>query len=377
MDLFTQVPLSNSVMDLGQDWVKTLAAEETDKTHVAKKVKYSRPRMVLLATAAVVLMCLWSRYLKKIQKRPSMWGSARLAMLFSGAIASVLGWVGVTSDPLQSQIADDPSCIPDQQVMACCHPHGCYVMGAFCMSGQLRDTRSPMHDMFVGTASFLYDYPIMREFLLMANGRPITTSNLESLITSGKTVGLFPGGVHEMAETDPTQERGFFPPNLGFVRMAMKHGIPMMPLYTFGENQLYDVPEWSRALSRAIARLTGNRVPIGTGPWGLPFLPKKTHLQSFVGQLVEVGPPNPDPSDAQVRDVFLKYCTELRRLFDTHKDSCLPPEVAARGLTLIWRDYESEDLSASALLPSIPTGQDAPNPTGQVCIHRSPSMSRL
>ena len=78
-------------------------------------------------------------------------------------------------------------------------------------------------------------------------------------------------------------------------------------------------------------------VPV-TGRWGLPWLvPRPVDVSVAWGRLVRVGPPDPAPSEARVAAVFEAYCAELRRLFDEHKDQCLPPEVAARGLTIIHR----------------------------------------
>ena len=45
-----------------------------------------------------------------------------------------------------------------------------------------------------------------------------------------------------------------------------------------------------------------------------------------------------EASDAEVEAVFEAYVTELRGVFDAHKDACLPPDVAARGLTVIRRE---------------------------------------
>ena len=40
----------------------------------------------------------------------------------------------------------------------------------------------------------------------------------------------------------------------------------------------------------------------------------------------------------KVEAVYEAYVAELRRVFDAHKDACLPADVAARGLTILRRD---------------------------------------
>ena len=50
------------------------------------------------------------------------------------------------------------------------------------------------------------------------------------------------------------------------------------------------------------------------------------------------GPPNANPTDAEVVAVLHKWLREMRRLFDEHKD-CLPPDAAARGLSVTIRSH--------------------------------------
>ena len=72
-----------------------------------------------------------------------------------------------------------------------------------------------------------------------------------------------------------------------------------------------------------------------TGRWGLPppfALPLPTDVTFVIGEQVDVGPPNSQPTEAQVETVFEKYVTELCRLFMAHAPRLLPKEVAAKGI---------------------------------------------
>lgn len=207
-----------------------------------------------------------------------------------------------------------------------------------------RNRQSPFYGVFILGADVLFRLPFVREYALMMNARPATKENIDLILAAGKSIGLCPGGIHEQLATDPSCERLFFAPNLGFVRQAIKHGVPLMPIYTFGENQLFDIPHWSRAISKRLYKRFGIGLPLAVGPWGLPFFPKSVNLQSYAGSIVEVGPADKHPSDERVREVFLAYCAELHRLFDARKGA-LPAAVAARGLELVWRGHEDEDLS--------------------------------
>lgn len=88
------------------------------------------------------------------------------------------------------------------------------------------------------------------------NADPRTISNV---IKEGLPVGLCPGGIAEMfwgypkEGCKPNEEYAFLSTRKGFVRMAMKHGIPLVPVYCFGNTHVMHkarVPWVLEALSR-------------------------------------------------------------------------------------------------------------------------------
>jgi len=218
------------------------------------------------------------------------------------------------------------------------------------LSSGPRNRDALTYGFFTAVADACFKLPGFREVLALLNARVADARMVDSLLSRGNSVFVCPGGIYEQLMTDPEHERVFFPPNLGFVRQALKHGVPLVPTYNFGENQMYDVPRWSRALSWWLKDKFGIGFLVGVGRWGLPFVPRKQHLNIRIGSSVEVGSPEANPSEERVQDVFRRYCVELRRLFDAHKATDLPPRVAARGLELVWRGFEGSDLSAEALL---------------------------
>ena len=126
---------------------------------------------------------------------------------------------------------------------------------------------------------------------------------------------------------------------LGFVRIAMEAGVPIVPMYAFGENQLFTTyPHWLSRRRWLVRRLRIG-APLFSGRWGLPFLlvpVRSTHVTLVVGRPVEVGPPTPTPSPAEVQAVFERYVDEVARIFETHAARYLPPSVASRGLHIEW-----------------------------------------
>lgn len=299
----------------------------------------------MLATLTAALAWAWSRYIARRARNIRRWGSPEVAALAARAMGVLGGALGVTGFLGKSEHAALPSGTNARQSLVVSHPHGLYLFAPlFVVAQDATKRESPWYGLFTAAADAVFQVPVFREFVLLVLGRQAGARTIDSILASGHTVSIFPGGIHEQLATDPKQERCFFPPNLGFVRQAIKFGIPLQPCYNFGENQLFDIPPWTRTACRMVKQYTGAGVPLGVGRWGLPFLPKKQNLQCHAGFPVEVGPADPNPTDERVKQVFRMYCTELRRLFNEHKDAALPPEVAARGLDIVWRGHKSEEL---------------------------------
>ena len=158
---------------------------------------------------------------------------------------------------------------------------------------------------------------------------------VRALVAEGHSMKIFPGSVYQQPATECKQERCFFTPNLGFIRQAIRHGVPLQPIYIFAD--ICPAP-WQRLLV-AVKRA---------------FCAVDKQLLLAPGRSVEVGPMDANPSNKHVHEVFHRYCSELLRLFDEHKDAALPPEVAARGLQLVWCGHESEDVLTPGEQGSMP-----------------------
>jgi 2-acylglycerol O-acyltransferase 2 len=162
---------------------------------------------------------------------------------------------------------------------------------------------------------------------------------------AGGSFAVQPGGMMEQSQTRHDQEQAFFPANLGFIRMAIKYGTPLLILYVFGENQLFQrsgATTGKRSmLTNIIKQMTGMTFPIIKAKFGIPMamvMPIKTDIHARWGAPVEVGPPEENPSDERVEEVFRRYLEELQHVFYSNAHDCLPPEVAARGLKIVRSD---------------------------------------
>jgi diacylglycerol O-acyltransferase 2, plant len=103
-------------------------------------------------------------------------------------------------------------------------------------------------------ASVIFYVPILRELLLILGCRDAGKHTIEALLQANRSIGCSPGGVWEQLHTDSKKEQCFVMSNAGFLRLALKHGRPVVPIYAFGENQLYTTYDLNPSLRKWLAR---------------------------------------------------------------------------------------------------------------------------
>lgn len=281
--------------------------------------------------------------------RTTRWGPRWLAALVARCLTALATGIGVTHDVAwpEREIA------PDRRYILVWHPHGAFTFSALFIGALLSLEGRPIR-WYTGIATILFKIPVLREVLALLDARQVTHATLDRLLCAGRSVGLQPGGIPEQLRTSHEQEHAIFAPNVAFCRLALQHGVPLLPCYLFNENQLYVTTPARQRLSRHIFAATGVPLILVTGRWGLPWIvPRPTKIHVRFGRPVDVGPPQEEPSAAAVEDLFSRYVAELHRLFDEHK-ALLPPEVAARGLIISRRTAKvtQPDLPAAIALLS-------------------------
>ncbi|KAL1454008.1 hypothetical protein WDU94_010305 [Cyamophila willieti] len=127
------------------------------------------------------------------------------------------------------------------------------------------------------------------------------------------------GGLRECSKCRPGRYEIILKPRKGFVRLAIKTGTPLVPVFTFGETDLYDQTS-SPVLLRIqekIFHLTGVNLCIPVGR-GLSLIPRRKELITVVGAPIDV-PKVSEPSQHLIDEYHNKYMDRLIRLFEEHK----------------------------------------------------------
>ena len=138
-----------------------------------------------------------------------------------------------------------------------------------------------------------------------------------------------------MASSSSTHEAVYCQKGLGFIRLAMSAGKNILPMYCFGENQMWVTSSAFLEGRRWIAKKFRVGVPLMRGRFYTPLcvwpLPTKTHL--VIGREIFVGKKE-NPTEEEVQKIFGLYVDEISRIWATNARQYLPKDVADNGLQI-------------------------------------------
>lgn len=176
-------------------------------------------------------------------------------------------------------------------------------------------------------ASAIFRIPFFREWCLLHGHGTVERSCCKSLLEQGRCIALAPGGARESLESTPGTMRLILNRRKGFVKLALVTNSGLVPVLSFGENELYSTFQFKRGsigrwCQRALKSVTGFTLPLFTGRfWFAPLVPKRGQVVSVVGEPIwpDRKYEETELTDAVVDAFHAKYCTKLRELFDKHK----------------------------------------------------------
>lgn len=124
-----------------------------------------------------------------------------------------------------------------------------------------------------------FKLPRWRDLLLAVGVVPGTPATAEELMDRGETLLVFPGGGREVAKRKGEKYQLLWENRMGFARLAVKHGYPIVPFATVGAEDALDVVvdtdnRFLRPAQQLFERISGSPdlFPIvrGIGPTPIP-----------------------------------------------------------------------------------------------------------
>ncbi|GET89267.1 hypothetical protein, conserved [Leishmania tarentolae] len=212
------------------------------------------------------------------------------------------------------------------------HPHGIHSFGALVNFGLDQNDASKILEgitVHLQTLTINLYVPLWRQLAIWAGCGDASASCIRKTLRSGpgQSIMLVVGGADEALMATPNRNDLLLFKRKGFIKIALQEGTPLVPVYGFGENNVYSVPKlasepWIRYLMELWKQWVGFAIPLVRGrgffnsKYG--FLPYRHPIVVVVGEPLEV-PRIPNPSEEDLEVWQGKYIECLSQLYNEHR----------------------------------------------------------
>lgn len=222
---------------------------------------------------------------------------------------------------------------PDRPYVFGYHPHGIIGMGAlatFATEGTGFSEAFPGIKPHLLTLASNFRMPIYREILLFLGVCSVSKSSCSNILKSGpgQAITIVVGGAAESLSARPGTADLTLRRRLGFIKIAIQHGADLVPVFSFGENDIYQqMPNEEgtlvHTLQKNFQRVFGFTLPLFHGRgllnYNLGLMPYRRRIVSVIGRPVHVVQTD-KPTLEEITKVQQAYIEELMRIWNTYKD---------------------------------------------------------
>ncbi|EHA99876.1 2-acylglycerol O-acyltransferase 2 [Heterocephalus glaber] len=222
---------------------------------------------------------------------------------------------------------------PSRNYIAGFHPHGVLAAGAFlslCTESTGFSLLFPGIHPYLMMLNLWFRVPFFRDYIMCSG---LVTSDKESAghILSkkgnGNLLAIIVGGAQEALDARPGAYTLLLRNRKGFIRLALIHGAALVPIFSFGENDLFTQVQnfsdsWLRRIQNQLQKIMGISLPLfhgrGIFQYSFGLMPYRHPITTIVGKPIEVQK-TLQPSEEEVNHLHQRYIKELCNLFEAHK----------------------------------------------------------
>ena len=259
--------------------------------------------------------------------------------LYSPVVDLVLGYYGAR------MIREGPPLDPTKRYLFAMSPHGVFGVCRAFSGGRCWTSLCAGVTARWGSFSGAFAIPGVREFSLCCGCLDASRSVLSRAVGRGENIMLLPGGEKEMMLTDGNSNitQLVLAERKGFVRLAITHGLQLVPGFCFGEKWVHEavrlpgpirsflyrhfriagvvlIGRWWTFLGQ-VRRPDGSPISLGF-VWGAP-IPVRHETQ---------------PSDEYVDEVHAAFVAAITDLFERHKRGFGYPADESLGIVSAKRN---------------------------------------
>jgi len=222
---------------------------------------------------------------------------------------------------------------PDRSYVFGYHPHGIIGMGAICTFGTESTGFSKAFPGIVPhllTLSSNFTIPFYRDVLLALGICSVSKQSCSHVLKrgAGQAITIVVGGAAESLAAHPGTADLTLRKRLGFIKIAIQHGADLVPVFSFGENDIYDQMPNEKgttvyALQKKFQTAFGFTLPLFHGRgllnYSLGMMPYRRRIVTVIGRPIPVEKCDKPTLDEVIR-VQAQYIEELMRIWNTYKD---------------------------------------------------------
>ncbi|KAL2334144.1 hypothetical protein Fmac_015357 [Flemingia macrophylla] len=217
--------------------------------------------------------------------------------------------------PITLHVEEAEAFCPDQAYVFGYEPHSVNPIGVVAL-GHDAGFMPLAKTKFLASSAIFY-IPFVRHIWTWLGYTSVAKENFISWVAAGYSCIVVPGGTREILFMETGSENIFLKRRIGFVRIAMEMGLPLVPVFCFGQTNTY---KWLKApgkLLQNLARILKITPLFFWGIYGSP-IPFKIPLYVVVGRPIEVEK-NPEPTMEQIAKVHKQFVEELEDLFNRYR----------------------------------------------------------
>ncbi|KAI0766022.1 DAGAT-domain-containing protein [Irpex lacteus] len=222
---------------------------------------------------------------------------------------------------------------PDRPYVFGYHPHGIIGMGAMCT---FATEAIGFSEAFPGITPHLltlasnFRVPLYRDVLLALGICSVSKASCSNILKrgAGQAITIVVGGAAESLSAHPGTADLTLRKRLGFIKLAIQYGADLVPVFSFGENDIYqqmpnDKGTTIYKLQKKFQSVFGFTLPFFHGRgllnYNLGLLPYRRRIVVAIGNPIRVEQTD-KPTLDEIRKVQEQYIDELMRIWNTYKD---------------------------------------------------------